>query len=118
MRVMFDLDGTLCSRTFGKYEKAEPFKDMVELVNDLYNDDHYIIIRTARGMGKFSGDASKAYNEWFALTQKQLQAWGICYHELQLGKPEADLYVDDRAFRVRADGTSTEELRQFMQGMV
>ena len=30
------------------------------------------------------------------LTQKQLDEWGIKHHELRLGKPFADIYVDDR----------------------
>ena len=31
------------------------------------------------------------------LTKKQLSNWGILYHELILGKPEADYFIDDKA---------------------
>ena len=34
--------------------------------------------------------------DWRDLTQKQLDSCGIKHHELRLGKPFADVYVDDR----------------------
>jgi hypothetical protein len=27
-----------------------------------------------------------------------MKKWGVCYHELILGKPEADIFIDDKAF--------------------
>ena len=31
------------------------------------------------------------------LTQSQLKKWGLKYHELHFGKPDADFYIDDKA---------------------
>ena len=31
------------------------------------------------------------------LTELQLRTWGVNFHELILGKPAADIYVDDKA---------------------
>ena len=30
-------------------------------------------------------------------TQKQIDEWGVQHHELLLGKPQYDIFVDDRA---------------------
>jgi D-sedoheptulose 7-phosphate isomerase len=84
----FDLDGTLCTNTFGEYENALPIFEAIKKVNDLYDFGHTIKIFTARGTG--SG------LNWQEKTEKQLNLWGIRYHELILGKPEADFYIDDR----------------------
>ena len=30
------------------------------------------------------------------MTKKQLEKWGCKFHELIMGKPEGDVYIDDR----------------------
>jgi uncharacterized HAD superfamily protein len=85
----FDIDGTLCTNTWGEYEQAVPFPDVIERVNALHGDGHRILLFTARG--------TTTGVDWRELTERQLAAWGVVYDELLLGKPQADLYVDDRA---------------------
>ena len=34
--------------------------------------------------------------DWKEQTISQLKSWGVKYHELYLGKPTADVYVDDK----------------------
>tara|TARA_R110002126_G_scaffold116875_6_gene256536 strand:+ start:15686 stop:15979 length:294 start_codon:yes stop_codon:yes gene_type:complete len=88
MIYCFDLDGTLCSNTYGDYEKAKPFNKRIEEVNTLYENNH-IIIDTARG--KTTGI------DWYDITTKQLEKWGVNYHELFVGnKINADLFIDDK----------------------
>ena len=58
-------------------------------INNLYNSGEYIILYTSRGSG--SG------KDWRFFTQKQIKSWGVMYHELLLGKPQYDIFVDDRA---------------------
>ena len=36
--------------------------------------------------------------DWSELTKKQLSDWGVNYHELIMGKPEGDVFIDDKAF--------------------
>tara|TARA_R100000008_G_C3546107_1_gene147650 strand:- start:516 stop:830 length:315 start_codon:yes stop_codon:yes gene_type:complete len=88
MRYCFDIDGTICS-TNCHYEKAKPYKEVINKINSLYNSDEYIILYTSRGTG--SGI------DWKEFTKKQLKHWGVKYHELLLGKPQYDIFVDDRA---------------------
>ena len=35
--------------------------------------------------------------DWKEFTQKQVDGWGVKHHELLLGKPQYDIFVDDRA---------------------
>ena len=85
----FDIDGTICTNTFGEYQKASPFLDRISSVNDLYNSGNIIKLFTARG--------STTGKDWFEFTKSQLSKWGVLYHELILGKPEADYFIDDKA---------------------
>ena len=95
-RYCFDIDGTICNNTWGEYEKALPIPDRIEVVNKLYNDGHHIIYFTARGMGTCDGDVLRAYAKLYNFTYEQLCAWGCKFHELRLGKPNADYYIDDK----------------------
>jgi hypothetical protein len=36
--------------------------------------------------------------DWRPVTQAQMQAWNVRHHELIMGKPEADIFIDDKAF--------------------
>ena len=85
----FDLDGTLCTLTDGKYEDAKPFPDRIMHVNDLKAAGNRIIIFTARGAT--SGRDLKE------LTTNQLTRWGLNFDSLLFGKPHFDLLVDDKA---------------------
>jgi len=90
MIYCFDLDGTLCTNTDGKYKEAAPFQDRIDIVNELYEKGNTIIIDTARGCttGK----------DWSGFTINQLAEWGVKYSTLYTGtKVHADIYVDDKA---------------------
>lgn len=85
----FDLDGTLCTPCPEDYSQAVPFRERVNKVNDLFDEGHHIKIYTARG--------SLTGLDHQSLTVQQLNHWGVQYHELIVGKPFADLYIDDKA---------------------
>ena len=85
----FDIDGTICTNTDGDYEQAVPFGDIIEKINRLYDSEHKIVFFTSRG--------STTGINWYDFTKRQLKEWGVKYHELIMGKPYADLYIDDRS---------------------
>ena len=85
----FDLDGTLCHTPGSEYAKSTPKLSRIDIVNSLYAEGHRIIIFTARG--------GSSGMDWTDLTRKQLLEWGVKHHQLILGKPAADIYVDDKA---------------------
>jgi hypothetical protein len=99
MKYVFDIDGTICSLTNGDYENAKPYINRVKIINKLYNAGHQVIFQTARGMGRSGNDQQVAYELFYELTEKQLAKWGVKYHQLFLGKPSGDIYIDDKACR-------------------
>lgn len=93
---VFDIDGTLCTLTDGKYEKAEPLQKRINKLNQLYDEGHTVILHTARGMGRNNNDAIKSMLDFYDFTKLQLSEWDIKYHYLFLGKPAGDYYIDDK----------------------
>ena len=96
MTYVFDIDGTICSTTKGDYGFAVPYLKRIEKINKLYDEGHTIIFQTARGMGRFKGNRDKAVEAFHAITESQLDRWGCKYHQLILGKPSGDHYIDDK----------------------
>ncbi len=90
----FDIDGTLCTNTEGAYDQAKPFIERIARVNRLYAAGHRILLYTTR--------SSSTDIDWRKATEDQMAAWGIHYHQLFMGKPAADIYVDNRAFNSAA----------------
>lgn len=88
MVVFVDIDGTICSHTDGQYDKARPWPEAIEKINQRYRDGETIIYWTARG--------TTTGKDWRPLTEKQLCEWGAMYHELRFGKPYYDLMICDR----------------------
>ncbi len=95
--ICFDVDGCLCSQTDGDYENAVPNQKAIAVVNRLFNKGYKIILHSSRFMGRAGGNATEAYKQGYDFTREQLKGWGILYHELWLGKPRADIIIDDRA---------------------
>jgi hypothetical protein len=87
---VFDLDGTLCKTVSGNYPQAKPFKGRIKKVNKLYDEGHIIVVDTARG--------SETGINWLNFTGKQLEGWGLKFHQLYSGrKPYGHFYIDDHA---------------------
>lgn len=95
---VFDIDGTICTKVSdGDYSKARPFEDRINVVNKLYEQGDTIIFQTARGMGRSGNSQAFAWNFFEKDTKAQLIKWGVKFHSLYMGKPSADVYVDDKA---------------------
>lgn len=96
---IFDIDGTLCTNTDGKYSEALPISHRINLVNKLYSEGHRVLLLTARGMGRSSNDAEIARQNWEEFTIQQLANWDVKYHQLFMGKPAGDYYIDDKGIK-------------------
>ena len=96
-KYVVDIDGTICtSITNGDYSSAFPIYDRIEKINKLYDEGNYIVYLTARGMGRYSNNADRAKSKFYEITKLQLKLWKCKYHELFLGKPSGDFYIDDK----------------------
>ena len=89
----FDLDGTICVTPDADYTQSAPSKSVIPKINALYNGGHTIKIFTARG--------STTGIDWRTVTENQLKEWEVKYHELIMGKPEADVFIDDRGIGLK-----------------
>lgn len=88
-RFVFDIDGVIAKlESSNNYKLAEANQAMIEVVNKLYDMGNEIILFTARGY--VTGI------DWSEVTKDQLSNWGVKYHELHFGKPNADYYIDDK----------------------
>jgi hypothetical protein len=100
MKYVIDIDGTICISKSGDYKNSAPIEHRIHFINQLYDNGNYIVYFTARGMNSSGGDPLVAKNNWENFTKKQLQNWGAKYHQLILGKPSADFYIDDKFISV------------------
>ena len=97
MKYVIDIDGTICDKPENSdYDSSYPKRDRIAKINKLYDEGHQIIYLTARGMGRYGDNVNLAKARFFELTQLQLNEWGCKYHQLVLGKPSGDYYIDDK----------------------
>lgn len=88
-----DLDGTLCTNTYGDYYSAKPLYKNIAKVNKLYDEGNIININTGRG--------TTTGIDWYELTKQQLELWEIKYHTLMVGKkPYYDYIIDDKSISI------------------
>jgi hypothetical protein len=101
MQIIIDLDGTICSeeKTFSR-SLAKPKTHAVESVNALYEAGHTIIIYSARTWVEYE------------MTVDWLQKNGIKFHQLFMGKPIGDVWIDDRALQFKDNWTELLEILQ------
>lgn len=90
MQIIIDIDGTICSeeRTFSR-SLATPKENAVESVNKLYDNGHTIILYTARTWVEYE------------MTVDWLKRYNVKYHQLFMGKPIGDVWIDDRAIQFK-----------------
>jgi hypothetical protein len=86
MQIIIDLDGTICTeeKTYSR-SLAIPLDGAIDNINKLYDEGNIIIIYSARTWMEFE------------MTSEWLKKNNIKYHQLVLGKPVGDVWIDDRA---------------------
>lgn len=87
--LVFDIDGVVAKFDSSlQYGQAKPVKNVITIINHLYDCGNKIILFTARG--------SETGIDWSETTREQMKNWGVKYHQLRFGKPAATFYVDDK----------------------
>ena len=92
MIIYVDIDGTICETEGSDYRAAEPRYEQIYKINKLYDKGNTIIYWTARG--------TVTQIDWFDLVKSQLTSWGCRYHDVRVGKPQYDLWIDDKSKRI------------------
>jgi capsule biosynthesis phosphatase len=115
MRIVIDLDGTICNIK----EPHETYADVLvkpgaqAFIAQLRKEGHYVIIQTARNMATCESNLGKVVKNIGKVTLEWLDLNQIEYDEIYFGKPNAHLYIDDRAFRFEDwQNMSTKQLEQ------
>ena len=93
--ICFDLDNVICITKKNDYKNSKPLTRNIKIINQLYEKNNHIKIFTARFMGRSNQNSSLAIKKGYRITATQLKEWKVKYHELILGKPSFDLYIDD-----------------------
>ena len=86
--IMIDLDGVICTeeRTFER-PLAKPVDGAREALRQLRAAGHTVVIYTARNWPEYR------------VTKQWLDDHGFDYDGLHMGKPVAEVWIDDRAIR-------------------
>ena len=106
MIISVDLDGVICELKQADefYTDVLPKTGAVKTLQDLKAAGHYIIIQTARHMHTCNGDVNKVVARIGKITLDWLHRYEIPYDEIHFGKPNADVYIDDRALKFKSWG--------------
>ena len=89
MIIYVDIDETICEYEVEReYPNAKPIVENIQKINDLYDEGNTIIYWTARG--------TVTGIDWRETTERQFEDWGVKYHKLKFGKPNYDLFIDDK----------------------
>lgn len=88
MRLIIDLDGTICSeeKQFSR-ALAKPLPGSASFIQKLKQQGHTVIIYSARTWAEYEMTV-----EWLNLNS-------IPFDQLILGKPIGDFWIDDRAIK-------------------
>ena len=101
MRYCFDIDGTIAELREEKqfYKDVKPKEGAVETLKKLSEQGHYIILYTARNMKTLSGNLGKINAIQGPVLFEWLKKYEIPYDEIYFGKPDADVYIDDKGLK-------------------
>ena len=89
--LIFDIDGTICTQE-SDYSQAKPIQEVIDKLNKKYDEGYKIVLFTARG--------TETGIDWNEITIKQLNLWGVKYHNLLFGKPAGLKYIDDKGINI------------------
>lgn len=101
MRIVVDLDGTICELKKGdqSYADVAPLPGAIESLRRLKSLDHEIVIYTARHMKSCDGNIGQVNRRIGKITLDWLEHYGVPYDEIVFGKPSGDVYIDDLGHR-------------------
>ncbi len=116
MRIAIDLDGTICpiKKEGESYSDLHPLPGAVERISELRKSGHFIIILTARNMATRGGNIGSVMKHVGKMTLDWLEHHNVEYDEIFFGKPNAEIYIDDRGVRFEDWEGLTEEYLKIM----
>jgi capsule biosynthesis phosphatase len=101
MKIAIDIDGTICElRKNGEaYADVVPLPGAVAKLKALKGAGHYLILATARHMATCNGNVGQVMARQGKTLFQWLEKHDVPFDEIWFGKPHADVYIDDNAYR-------------------
>jgi capsule biosynthesis phosphatase len=101
MRIVIDIDGTISElKKLGQtYDSININEGALAKIRALKKAGHYIILQTARHMKTCNGDLGQVVAKVGKQTLDWLELNNVPYDEIYFGKPYADVYIDDLAYK-------------------
>lgn len=97
--IVFDVDDTILTTVNRDYANSKPKEEVVKGLRALKKAGWYIILQTARGMGRSNGDIEVVREQVTKEIEEFCFKYNVPFDKLLLGKPWAALYIDDKAMR-------------------
>jgi capsule biosynthesis phosphatase len=94
--IVFDVDDTILFTKDRDYANSYPNQPVVDGMRLLKSQGWYIILMTARGMGRSNGDIASVEKEVLWEIESFSSKYDVPYDQIILGKPWAAYYVDDK----------------------
>jgi len=101
LKICIDLDGVVAGfkREGETYADVLPIPGAIEKLRSFKESGHHVILYTARHMKTCQGNLGLVTARVGGITLDWLKRHEIPYDEIYFGKPWADIYIDDNAFR-------------------
>jgi len=111
IRICIDIDGTICKlrQEAENYKDLKPIDGAADKIKELKKQGAYIILCTARHMKSCDSNIGKVIAKQGHTLIDWLFRFGFEYDELWFGKPYANLYIDDKAFKFEGSWDSVNE---------
>jgi hypothetical protein len=96
MKIVCDIDGVLCDEEDPVVSQRNPYMDRIAILNGMVDRGYTLDIYTSRGMKSSNNDPIMSDRKYRMVTEQQLSFWGVKYTNLFFGKPNADIYIDNK----------------------
>lgn len=94
-----DVDDTILTTENRNYAESVPKMDVIRKLREARDRGWYIILFTARGMGRSNGNIESVRWEVTQEIESFCSRFDVPYDQIMLGKPWAAMYVDDKGLR-------------------
>lgn len=99
MVIVVDFDGTLALGDTSNIENMSPNSDLINKINQIYDDGNYIKVVTARG-SKSCNNLVEKKEKYFKKIESWLNNNKVKFHEISFNKEYGDIYLDDKCFNI------------------
>ena len=101
LTLVVDLDKTLCTKKKDNetYADVLPHKDLINILNNVYDNGAEIYIESARNMLTQNNNEAKVIKNIGWTTLKWLKDNNVNYDGIKFGKAMGSCYIDDKALR-------------------